>query len=181
MWDGIERAANIIQIISFIPFLIAAWLLFTRANRYKRKIKEQEEVKSEKPMALAISLAGIDIKPQVEGFLKSKGLSMPVESYYKKDGVTKENIGKLLNDILEVKRKMTEDQVTEVHLFLACPVAFSAAVGAILDNWVPVKVYTLDRNTGTYEFWTVLHKGFIPGLRYEGIDDVVAEEVKPDI
>jgi len=102
-------------------------------------------------------------------------------SYYKKDGVTKENIGKLLNDILEVKRKMTEDQVTEVHLFLACPVAFSAAVGAILDNWVPVKVYTLDRNTGTYEFWTVLHKGFIPGLRYKEVEEVVTEQVKPEI
>jgi len=54
-------------------------------------------------------------------------------------------------------------------------------MGAILDNWVPVKVYTLDRNTGTYEFWTILHKRFIPGLRYEDIEEVVAEEAKPGI
>jgi len=37
---------------------------------------------------------------------------MPVESYYKKEGVTKANIGNLLNDIPAIKRKMTKEGVT---------------------------------------------------------------------
>ena len=70
---------------------------------------------------------------------------------------------------------MTEEGVTEVHLFLACPLVFAVAVGAILDNWVPVKVYHLNRETGRYEFWTPLYKGFIPGLETSPVKEVLGD------
>jgi hypothetical protein len=164
MWGWIGNIASLIQIFSVIPFLIAAWLFLTRARRYKRKMKELEQPISEKPKALTISLVGTDITGQVRQFLEGKSLKMEIESYYKPTGVTQGNIQSLLYDILKLKRKMTDEGVTEVHLFLACPLVFATAIGAIFDNWVPVKVYHLNRETGTYQFWTSLHKGFIPGL-----------------
>jgi len=52
------------------------------------------------------------------------------------------------------------------------PVAFAVAVGAILDNWVQVKVYHLNREKNTYEYWTYLHKGFIPGLGHSTLTEL---------
>jgi hypothetical protein len=74
---------------------------------------------------------------------------------------------------------MTEEGVTEVRLFLACPLVVAAEVGAILSDWVPVKVYHLNREAGTYEFWTSLHKGFIPGLEGSTFTEMMSEEAKP--
>lgn len=164
MWNWIGNIASLIQILSVIPFLLAAWLFLSRARRYKKKMEELEQPISERPKALTISLVGTDIAGQVKQFLEGKSLKMGIESYYKPTGVTQDNIQSLLYDILKLKRKMTAEGVTEVHLFLACPLVFATAIGAIFDNWVPVKVYHLNRNSGTYEFWTSLHKGFIPGL-----------------
>ena len=82
----------------------------------------------------------------------------------------------MLRDVLKIKSEMTADGVTEVHLFLSCPLVFATAVGAIFDNWVPVKVYHLNRDSGTYEFWTPLYKGFIPGLETSTLKELVAEE-----
>lgn len=135
-----------------------------------------EKVITGKPMALAIGLAGIDITGQVRHFLESNSMNMEIRSYAKPGGVTQKNIHNLLNDILKLKSMMTDEGVTEVHLFLACPLVFATAVGAILDNWVPVKVYHLNRETGTYEFWTPIYKGFIPGLEVSSLKEILEEE-----
>src|SRR3972149_6865468 len=176
MWGWIGNMANIIQILSAIPLLFTAWLFLSRARRYKRRMKELEQSSTEKPKALAISLVGTNITGQVRQFLDERSLKMSIESYYKNTGVTQDNIQSLLHDILKLKRKLTEEGVTEVHLFLACPLVFSTAVGAILDNWVPVKVYHLNRDTGKYEMWTSLHKGFVPGLEVSILKEIIEEE-----
>ncbi len=179
MWDFIGNAANLIQILSAVPFLLTAWLFLSRARRYKKKMKEFETTTSEKPKAWSISLAGTDIGGQVKQFLEEKSLRMGIESYYKSGGVTQDNIQSFLHDILRIKRKLSADGVTEVHLFLSCPLVFATAVGAILDNWVPVKVYHLNRGTGKYEFWTSLHKGFIPGLETSTMEEMVSGGTEP--
>ncbi len=173
MWAWLGNIANIIQILSAIPLLLSAWLLFSRARRYRKRMKELEQKLSERPMAFAISLAGVDISGHVKQFLDEKSLKMEVISYNKTAGVTQENIQILLHDILKLKREMTANGITEVHLFLACPLVFAAAVGAILDNWVPVKVYHLNKESGKYEFWTTLHKGFIPGLETSTLKEII--------
>lgn len=177
MWEHIGNIANIFQIISFIPLLFTAWLFLSRARRYKRKIKELEKTTSEKPKALAIGLVGTDISGQVKQFLQSKSLNIEIESYHRPTGVTQSNIQSVLQDIHQLKRKMTEEGVTEVHLFLACPLVIAVEAGAILSDWVPVKVYHLNRESGTYEFWTSLNKGFLPGLEVSAIKEMVREEV----
>ncbi|MFH0988538.1 MAG: SAVED domain-containing protein [bacterium] len=174
-WQNIGNIANIIQIISAIPFFVGAWLLFTRARRYKKKLQETERTLTAKPMALVLSLSGMDITEQAKQWLENNIGKMEIVSYHKPNGVTKENISLLMTDILMLKSKMTNEGVTEVHLFLMAPIAFGAAVGAILDNWVQVKVYHLNREKNEYEYWTYLHKGFIPGLDDSLLKDIVRE------
>jgi len=176
-WDWFGNVASIVQILSVIPFLVGAYWFFTRARRYRRRIAEIEKGVTEKPMALSIGVAGggMDISGQVKQFLETSNLRMPVRSYTKSGGATQDNIHNILRDILHIKAEMTADGVTEVHLFLACPLVLAAAIGAILDNWVPVKVYHLNKESGRYEFWTPLYKGFIPGLETSLLTEIVGE------
>jgi len=176
-WSWFGNIASIVQILSVIPFLVGAYWLFTRARRYRQRVAEMEKGISEKPMALAIGVAGggTDISGQVNQFLQSSNMNMSVRSYTKAGGATQGNIHNILHDILRIKAQMTADGVTEVHLFLACPLVLATAVGAIMDNWVPVKVYHLNKETGRYEFWTPLYKGFIPGLETSLLSDITGE------
>jgi hypothetical protein len=43
------------------------------------------------------------------------------------------------------------------------PLAVACAIGALFDNWVPVKVYQF--NQGQYKFWTTLHGSYVAELR----------------
>jgi hypothetical protein len=179
MWDLIGDVSNIIQIVSIFPWLFTAYLFWNRAKKYRELMKKQEGTTSQKPKALAIGLVGTgDISNQVAQFLKDQSLQMEIEPFYIKPGtgITKDNIQKLLREILEIKTKLTSEGVTEVHLFLAAPVAFGAAIGALLDNWVPVKVYQSVK-TGGYEFWTILHKGYIPGVDSSLLKEVMDPEL----
>jgi hypothetical protein len=125
-----------------------------------------------KPMALVISLQPTDITGQVIPFLEQQGLrNIPIRTIHEKEGVTSESIPHLLAEVLKIKSEMTAEGATEVHLFMMVPVAFAVAVGAILDNWVRVKVYHLNREKQQYEYWTYLHKGFIPGLDYSALKE----------
>jgi hypothetical protein len=176
-WYWLGNTASVIQILSTFPLLLTAWWFFVRARRYRRRIAEMEKALTARPMALAIGVAGTDISGQVKQFLESAGINVEVRSYTKQGGVTQKNIHHMLNEILRIKAHMTDEGVTEVHLFLACPLVFAVAVGAILDNWVPIKVYHLNRETGRYEFWTPLHKGFIPGLESTPLQEVLGGDV----
>lgn len=180
MWETLGKLADVLQIFSVAPLLFTAWLFLVRSRRYRRRVEEMEKTVTERPMALAIGLAGTDISGQVTQFLNSRAMKtktpIEVRSYTKSGGVTRENIHGMLRDILNIKSEMTAAGVTEVHLFLACPLVFATAVGAILDNWVPVKVYHLNRDTGEYEFWTPLYKGFIPGLETSALKEVLGQE-----
>lgn len=175
-WYWLGNAASVIQILSAIPLVLTAGWFFVRARRYRRRIEEMEKALTAWPMALAIGVAGTDITGQVKQYLDGVGMAMRIHTYTKPGGVTQKNIHAMLNDLLQIKSRMTEEGVTEVHLFVACPLVFAVAVGAILDNWVPVKVYHLNRDTGTYEFWTPLYKGFIPGLETSPLKEVLGEE-----
>lgn len=175
MWQVIGNVASVIQILSAIPLLLTAWWFVLRARRYRRRTEAIGKEMTARPMALVVGLAGTDISGQVKSFLVESGMKMEVHSYTKTGGVTPANIHGMLADVLKIKAQMTDDAVTEVHLFLACPLVFAAALGAILDNWVLVKVYHLNRESGRYEFWTPLYKGFIPGLEASPLSGVLQQ------
>lgn len=172
LWGSLGNIANIIQIVSAIPFLWGAWLFFRRARRYRRKTEEVGKAMSDKPMALVLALSGVDITQQVKDWLEKNVQKMPVTTYFRPEGITQENVVHNLSEIWKLKSKLTEEGATEVHLFVMAPVALAVAVGAILDNWVRVKVYHLNREKNQYEYWTYLHKGFIPGLEYSVLKEI---------
>jgi len=172
MWESLGKIAVIVQFLSVIPFLWTAWIFFNRSRRYKRIIKQSETTQSDNPMALIISMSGTDATNQVLEYLRKNNMEMPHRSFCKPHGITESNIPHLLSDLLKMKSEMTADGVSEVHLFVMAPVAFAVAVGAVLDNWVQVKVYHLNREINSYEYWTYLHKGFIPGLDYSALKEI---------
>ena len=68
----------------------------------------------------------------------------------------------VLLELQSLKNRLLDEGASEVHLFLSCPLAVACAIGALFDNWVPVKVYQF--NQGQYEFWTTLHGGYVAEL-----------------
>ncbi len=179
MWEFIGKVSNIVQLISVFPWLFTAYFFWRRAKRYKTLLQQEEQNVSNMPCAIAIGLVGTgNITGQVAQFLKNKNLKMEIESLYlgSGQGITKDNIQDLLHKLLKIKTELTDKGVTEIHLFIASPVAFGVAVGAILDNWVPVKVYHKS-HTGDYEIWTKLHKGYIPGLDHSILKNVMDAEL----
>lgn len=182
MWDFIGKTSNMIQIVSVIPFLVTAYLFWNRKKKYERLMKEQEGVTTKKPKALAIGLVGTgDISGQVQEFLKANNLKMEIERYFIPAGksITKDNIHKVLHDLLKIKEKLTSEGTTEVHLFLAAPMVIAINIGALYDNWgsVPVKIYQANRNAGSYEFWTTLSKGYVLGVDDSVMKDLAEAEI----
>lgn len=178
-WDLLGKVSNILQLLSVFPFLLTAYLFWRRSGKYKKLMKEQEGTKSENPKAMAIGLIGTgDISGQVANFIKDSKFKMDIVPYFTEvgKGVTKENLHEILRDLLKIKSRLTDQGVTELHLFIAAPVAITAAIGALLDNWVPVKVYQ-PKKTGGYEFWTILHKGYVPGLEDSSIKSMIEAEL----
>ena len=89
-------------------------------------------------------LATVEVKE-----LTHEGL-LPARKFYR-----------LLGKLQEIKQELTDLGVTEVHLFFRGPVTLAMGIGSLLDNWVPVKVYELNKSTGTYEFDFTLGKGAV--------------------
>ena len=154
----VSWVANLIQIGSFIFVII----LFLRARaELARYLRSRKTTVSERPWALAIGL-GSDITGSVKEFLKDQGLDIQVESYAREGFISPDDFYPILKDLLRLKDKLTKVGVTEVHLFYKGPVTMAMAIGAVTDNWVPVKVYEYTK--GTYQLDLVLEKETVKGL-----------------
>lgn len=149
--------ANLIQVGSF---LVVLFLLWRNSRRLARRLRELEQQTSERPIALAIGLGGGITEP-VKGFLGRQGLDMPVESYTREGYVQLKEFPTILRDLQQIKDRLTEQGVTEVHLFYKGPVTLAMALGAITDNWVPIKVYGLEAEG--YRLHLVLLKETVVG------------------
>lgn len=160
--EWIERAlgvlANVIQVGSLAYVVISFWRARTRLLRY---LRARQQANTDRPWALAIGLSGGDISGTVRAFLQDKGTDMEIESI-SRDAVSVDNSHGILEELLQVKGRLTEVGATEIHLFFKGPVTMAMAVGAVTDNWVPVKVYEFTQ--GTYRQCLVLEKETVKGL-----------------
>lgn len=161
-WDSLARLADVLGVITALPLLATSAYLLVRAQRYRRRLRQLAGVTSARPAALVVSLAGTRIRPAVEEFCA--GWPRPIALYevQRPGSLTQAEFPKVLFDLQALKNRLIDDGVSEVHLFLSCPLAVACAIGALLDNWVPVKVYQF--NHGQYEFWTTLHGGQVADL-----------------
>jgi len=150
--------ANLIQIGSVVFTVASLWLAKRELTRY---LKARKTLISARPWALIIGL-GSDISGQVKGYLADQELDIPTKTYTREGYVSCDNLYPILKDLLSIKDELTQAGATEVHLFYKGPVTMAMAVGAVTDNWVPIKVYEYTR--GQYELCCVLEKETVKGL-----------------
>jgi hypothetical protein len=155
-WLILNCAADLLGVLTALPMLVAAALFLHRARRYRQRLREMEGQTSDRPVALAVTLTGLDISGQVRGYLARLGVSWPVRVYAEREEVGREALPTLLESFTRLKNDLSLDGVTEVHLFYAGPVAIGVMLGGLLHNWVPVRVYHLNSLTGEYEFWGIV-------------------------
>lgn len=162
--DWFSLAANVLQFGS----VIFAVVVFLKARaELASYLRSRKTSASARPWALAVTVGSGDISGTVEQHLKDQGLDLKVEPVVHEAYLTPEDYPALLKQLLEVKDKLTRVGITELHLFYKGPVALAMAVGAITDNWVPVKVY--EYTQGTYRLTTVLEKEGVKGLLREAV------------
>jgi hypothetical protein len=72
----------------------------------------------------------------------------------------KGDIENFVNELRKKRRLFEALQATEIHLFIAAPVVAGIMVGAIFDNWIPVKLYHKPQPAppSIYEYWMPLIK-----------------------
>ena len=117
-------------------------------------------------MAIAIGV-GVAVKGDVDKFLKENlEEKVPLVLSYERPGFFSRE--QLLNIIYEIRDEirglMTVGGITEVHLFYGGPLMVAAALGAIADNWVPVKWYQRNPKTGQYEYAFTLDVETVKGI-----------------
>ncbi len=159
-WPLLSAVADIFGILSAIPMLAAAVLFAQSARRYRQRLQEMERQTTPHPIALAVSLTGLDISEQVRAFLVRQGKHWPVRVYRHDEAVDPATLPGVIQQLVRLKNELSLDGVTEVHLFYAGPVALGIMLGGMLHNWAPVKVYHLNSLTGQYEFWGVIGASF---------------------
>lgn len=172
----IGHTSNIVGVAGAL-FSFLVWLKLRKQNKallalagispklenYKELVEYHRDVQTVKPYALAVSLLETSgsIKGTVEDYLKSKGgkwSGMPVEEI-NFDGLSPEgNLEDFINDLRKKRREFEVQNATEIHLFVAGPVVAGTLIGAVFDNWRPVKLYHKNRGTQKYEYWCPLIK-----------------------
>jgi hypothetical protein len=159
-WEIFSSVADVLGIVSAVPMLAAAVLFAHRARRYRLRLREMEGQTTAQPVALAVSLTGLDISEQVRAFLARQGQHWPVRVYRRDEEMNPADLPGVLQQLLRLKNELSLEGVTEVHLFYAGPVALGIMLGGLLHKWTPVKVYHLNSLTGQYEFWGVIGASF---------------------
>lgn len=174
-WSWLSRFDNILGILTAIFAGYAAYRLWRQNQRYqalarevqqgvdlRQRIQDYKGIQTTKPVALAITLLPTvpSIKDNVKIYLKSNKLKMPVEEI-KMAGLNGSNdLESLVKQVQEKKIELHADGVTELHLFLAGPVAAGVMIGSLLGNWIPVKIYhkPTPSPADIYEYWMPLFK-----------------------
>jgi hypothetical protein len=168
-FESVEWLLNlggiVAYVVSFVLF-IRAWLRYRRL----RRLKELEP--SEGAIALAVGI-GVSVTEDARHYLErafgtdpDDTLKVPLVLTYDRPGYfSRDKLIDIMREIRdEIRKLMTIGGVREVHLFYGGPIGVAAALGAIVDNWVPVKWYAHNKKTGEYEYLFTLDVETVKGL-----------------
>jgi hypothetical protein len=150
--------ANLIQIATAVFAIV---VLVSTRRRLTQWMEKQKRASGRAPMALVVGLAG-GIRGQVEQYLRTQGLNMPIDDLDYPEFVPLNRYPLLIRDLLKKKDELTAAGVTEVHLFYKGPVSVAIGIGAVFDNWVPVHIYEF--KDGTYQQALTVEKESVRGL-----------------
>jgi SMODS-associated and fused to various effectors sensor domain len=122
-------------------------------------IEHSKAINSSSPIALAFSLTPGkgSLRKQVQDFLQGSGMKMPVDEV-QQDGLSPENIQEFYELVRAKKREIDAKELTEVHIFFSGPIPAAMIVGCLFTNWLPVKMYHYQQQTGSYVYWMPLIK-----------------------
>lgn len=149
-WEILEKVANVLQVLAFIfPLATGAYFLL-RSRELDRRLQALATTLSKRPAALAVGLGG-SIEGSVRQYLRDNSLEMEVMTCTRDGMVQPRDFPEILREIQDLRARLDEIGVTEVHVFYKGPVTFATALGAMFRNWVPAKIYAFEG--GTY----VLH------------------------
>jgi hypothetical protein len=168
-WLLLNRMSDLLGVLTALPMLGAAVLFLHRARCYRQRLREMEGQTTVRPVALAVSLTGLDISEQVRRFLADLKVQWPLRAYLRSEEISRETLPAVIQQLARLKNELSLEGVTEVHLFYAGPVVLSMMLGGLLHNWVPVKVYHLNSFTGQYEFWGVIGASY-PGFSLTNLE-----------
>jgi hypothetical protein len=172
-WNWLSRTDNFLGILTTVFSGYAAYRLKQQVKRsrelarqsprienFQQLLKAHQGVKSSAPVAFCVSLLPNihSIKNSVQTFLDAQRWKMPIEEL-NMDGINKaEDIENLVNQLNEKKRYFEDAHFTEIHLFIAGPVQAGTIIGALYDNWIPVKLYhkPTPPPPAVYEYWMPL-------------------------
>lgn len=159
--------ANIIQIGAFV---FTIWILWRTRRQLQQHLQHARQQQGKAPVALAVGIGG-GIEGAVRQYLSSRGLQMDIVPYTREGWGARDDFYNILRDLLRIKQQLIDNSVTEVHLFYRGPVTLALGLGAIFDDWVPVRIYELDKKAGEYELNLILGKGAVLEL----IDEIGKE------
>lgn len=182
MWDDFCKISALLEpfenITSFIIMIFAGYASF-RLLMQNRRLKElarsapkiegfqnmitsYEGVQTLNPIALALSLVphSPSIKKDVEIFLNVMGWKMEIVEINMPGINPPKDIEILINQLREKRYLFDLQGNTEVHLFLQGPLVSGIILGAIFDNWKPVKLYQKPKEPvpAVYQYWCPLTK-----------------------
>lgn len=165
MWPAwLGPLADVIQIGTCVLAVILA--LRARAD-VARYLRHRREASSGRPCALVVSLMGKDINGYVAKCLEGQGLSAITRHSCSANYVTPANMDSIMGELLKLKDKMMQDCATTVHLFYMGPNTIAVLIGAILSNWIPVRVYEFSNSE--YRYITTLEKTSISGILQQSV------------
>jgi len=138
--ETLSIIANIMQIISFIPFAIGGIYFYIKGRQLANRLKALAATPTNRPVALAIGL-GSSNEGAVRQQLKDDGIQVDVIPVTHEGFIKSTEYPRLIRELKELKSRLSTSGVTEVNIYYLGPVTFAMALGAMFDNWVPVKVY----------------------------------------
>jgi hypothetical protein len=157
-WDNLGKFADVLQILSFIFPLVTGAYFLIKSRQLNRRLQALATTLSKRPVAIAIGLGG-SIEGNVRQYLKDNSLEMEVVTCIREGAVQPGDFPGILRELQDVRARLDEIGVTEVHVFYKGPVTFATALGAMFRNWVPAKIYAFEG--GTYVLHMRLDKEMI--------------------
>lgn len=161
---SLDWLLNLIGLLGY-PATIYLWL--RERSRYQRLRRLIAFRPAEGAVAVIIGIGVPSVKADAEKFMRQQFESpLPVVLAYEKQGFfSREQLLDIIHEVRDrVRELMVAGGIREVHLFYGGPLAVAAALGAIADNWVPVRWYNHNKKTGQYEYLFTLDVETVKGI-----------------
>jgi hypothetical protein len=156
----------LLNLIGLLGYPVAIYLWLRERARYQRLRRLIAFRPAKGAVAVIIGIGVPSVKADAEKYIQGLDFPLPVVLTCEKQGFFSRE--QLLNIIREVRDRIRELMVAggiqEVHLFYGGPLSVAAALGAIADNWVPVRWYNHNKKTGQYEYMFTLDVETVKGI-----------------